>query len=172
MKQDLFMKKLWFAALKTRGEQRERDLKEAGDTQREKKLTPDDDRWQKREILSPSSLPVDISHKVTFAMPPATTILRSSAPEWAPIARGFVENGVCLLRKTTEEEARDDGNEDAVLETLAEFALARLSRLRKAAEAAGVGGEDTRLKAAELVSNNTAVHICRCTTGGSAALID
>jgi len=190
IQQDLFLKKLWFRALHTRGMQRERELKKDAtsssptslEQSKKKHANPDEKRWQNKTRVAKFPNSSDLyptlscQQQLTFDLPPAPLVqLRSSAFELAAIAQAFRTHGVCLLRfnatrscssRKEEEQSSDPeaaglgsggdyGCGAGTLSAVSEAALSRLAWLRKRAEAAGVGGEDTRLKAVELVRANT-----------------
>jgi hypothetical protein len=144
LQQDLFVKKLWFHALNTRGKQRERELQEAGVAESSK--VEDLARWGDNvaEDGSASNIANDTSQHI-FDSPSNGT--RVSSPEWKPIATSFADNGVVLLKGSTN--AFEVRNEK--LACAAGFVQDRLRVLRAVAADAGAGAEDHRLKTAELV---------------------
>lgn len=145
LQQDLFVKKLWFHALKTRGKQRERELQEAGGAA-ESGTVEEPTRWVDTVVKdAQNSSNADESSRHCFDSP--ANGVKVSSPEWEPIATSFAENGVVLLKGATNEpEARLEKAASA-----AAFVQHRLAALRAVADDAGAGAEDHRLKTAELV---------------------
>jgi len=144
LQQDLFVKKLWFHALNTRGKQRERELQEAGATGSsnvEELVRRGDDLAEDK----PTSDTANDSLQHCFDSPANGT--RVSSPVWKPIATSFADNGVVLLKGSASksEETKEK------LASAAAFVRRRLEVLRAVADDAGAGAEDHRLKTAELV---------------------
>jgi hypothetical protein len=144
LQQDLFVKKLWFHALKTRGKQRERELQEAGEA--ESGTVKEPPQWMGTVVKDAKrSSATDESSRHCFVLP--ANGIKVSSPEWEPIATSFAENGVVLLKDAAEEpEARMERVASA-----AAFVQHRLAALRAVAADAGAGAEDHRLKTVELV---------------------
>jgi len=144
LQQDLFVKKLWFHALNTRGKQRERELQEAGVAESSK--VEDLVRWGDSVAEDgPANNIANDSSQYIFDSP--ANVTKVSSPEWKPIATSFADNGVVLLKGSTNgSEVRNEK-----LACAAGFVQDRLRVLRAVAFDAGAGAEDHRLKTAELV---------------------
>ena len=142
LQQELFTKKLWFRALKKRGEQRE-ELGEIERKQEEQALA-----GPTVEASTKFSANV-LADRLCFPAPTAPAP-RASSKSWDPIVSSFSVNGVCLLKRNSSSGSGDDGLSEMLKE--ASQAVRRcLEELRAAATAAGVGSEDSRLKSKELV---------------------
>ena len=144
IQRDLFQKKLWFHAFKSRVESQYAE-DSARSSVKCSEVASGHSRWQEStDVARPYRNDPLESLRLSFDMP--SSGLRPSAAEIALAADEFSRSGVIMLRRDPGDFSASEKCADA-----AAFVFSRLAVLREAATAAGVGAEDCRLKTAEMV---------------------
>jgi hypothetical protein len=147
LQQELFQKKLWFRALKKRGEQQE----EAAQQNTPPTAPPPPPPPPPPAALPSAGLSSSaLASRLCFPAP-STPAPRASSPAWDAIAAAFAANGVCLLSGGGSASTAAVAAAASVRAEAAEALRRSLAELRVAASAAGLGAEDSRLKSRELV---------------------